>query len=144
MHKTWILFVGGMTLCTMLFTACGGDGNLSAAEFRKEANAICTRANRRIGEAIGPVIGGTSATAVQKQDALDMVVSITRGQLREIHALDAPSSMRTDVNAMVSEGMHATNVAKSQGAAFFDTDGDPWSHTQELAADLGLDACSGD
>ena len=70
-------------------------------------------------------------------------MSISNRQLDDIDALEAPSDLEDDVAAMISEGRSATDAAEAQGLGFFESEDDPWARTGELAAGLGLDACSG-
>jgi hypothetical protein len=123
---------------------CGDDGeSLTATEFRDQANRICLEANGEIGAAVGAVFGDEEATPEQLQQALDTIVSVSRRQLHDIDALSAPSELEADVEAFLAEGRSATDAAEAQGLGFFEGEDDPWAHTGELAADLGLTACSG-
>jgi hypothetical protein len=120
-------------------------GTLTAAEFRDQAEAICTQANQEIDAAVGQVFGAeTDPTPDQLQEALDTIIAVSRRQLDDIGSLAEPSDMTADVEALVAEGRSATDAAEAQGLGFFENDDDPWAHTAELAAGLGLDACSGE
>lgn len=142
-HLTSLAIVG-VLLPTLFLAGCGDDdAGLTAAEFREQANAICAQGNQDIGEAAGPVFGNESATPDDLQSALDAIVSISNRQLDDIEALAAPADLEDDVAALVTEGRSATDTAEAQGLGFFESEDDPWARTGELAAGLGLDACSG-
>ena len=106
--------------------------------FRDKANGVCVEA----GAAIGEAFQAGEPTPEQLQSALDTVVTVSRSQFDDIEALDAPASIEDDVDAMLAEGRAATDVAEAQGVAFFANEDDPWAKAGEMAADLGLDACS--
>lgn len=138
------LAIVGASLSSLFVVGCGDDDDgLSVAEFREQANAICAQGSQDIGAAAGPVFGNDSASPEELQEALDAIVSISNRQLDDIDALQAPSDLEDDVAAMIAEGRSATDVAEAQGLGFFESEDDPWARTGELAAGLGLDACSG-
>ena len=122
--------------------ACGGDDHLTTQEFQTQANAICADANATIGETLGPIFGG-EPTPEQLQEALDAIVATSRTTHDDIAALDAPSDLRDDVDAMLASFDAGTDEAESLGLAFFDTEDDPWADAGQQAGALGLDACAG-
>jgi len=145
MHThTKVLVVGCFGLSLALAACSDDDSGLTKAEFVDQANAICVRGDQEIGVAVGSVFGGDDVGPEQLQAALDTIVSVSRRQLEEITALDAPSSLDDEVKQMVAEGRSATDAAEAQGLGFFETEDDPWQRTGELASELGLDACAGD
>ncbi len=142
-HSMRYLAVGGFALIALV-TGCGDDDTLSTAEFTEQANAICAEGDLEIGAAVGAVFGAAEPSPEQMQEALDTIVSVSNRQLDDIEALEEPSSMSDDVEAMVAEGRSGTEIAENQGLGFFEDDGDPWEQTQQLAVELGLDACAGE
>lgn len=141
-HMT-ALIVGTLGLSSAL-VACGDDAEtLTAAEFTEQANAICVEGDQEIGEALGSVFGSDEPTPEAMQEGLDTIVSVSNRQSDDLEALAPPSDIADAVDELVAESRRATDEAESQGLGFFENDGDPWARTQELAADLGLDACAG-
>ena len=142
-HLTAITF--GTLGLALALAACGDDTDtLTQAEFTEQANSICIEGDQEIGAAVGAVFSSEEPTPEQMQEGLDTIVSVSNQQLDDIDALAEPSDMSDDVDALIAEGRSATDEAEAQGLGFFETDDDPWTGTQELAADLGLDACAGD
>jgi hypothetical protein len=122
---------------------CGSDDDhLTTQEFQAQANAICADANATIGETLGPIFGG-EPTPEQLQQALDTIVATSRTTHDDIAALDAPSDVSDDVDAMLASFDAGTDEAESLGLAFFDTEDDPWADAGQQAGALGLDACAG-
>jgi hypothetical protein len=70
------------------------------------------------------------------------IVATSRTTHDDIAALDAPSDLSDDVDAMLTSFDAATDEAEPQGLAFFDTDDDPWADAGQRAGALGLDACA--
>ena len=125
-------------------TGCGEDDDaLSAAEFREEANAVCIEGEQDLFAAAGPVFGNNAASPEELREALDAVVSISRRQFDDIDALAVPGDLADRVDELLAEGRAATDSAEAQGLGFFESDGDPWARTTELALALGLDGCGG-
>ncbi|WP_040494387.1 hypothetical protein [Ilumatobacter nonamiensis] len=122
--------------------ACGSDDHLTTEEFQARADAICADASSTIGETLGPVFGGDPSPE-QLQEALDTIVATSRTTRDDIAALDAPSDLSDDVDALLAAFDAGTDEAESLGLAFFDTDDDPWAAAGEQAGALGLDACAG-
>ena len=144
MHPYTKFLMTGCLGAVLTLAACGDDDSgLTTAEFRDRANTICADGDIEIGEAVGAVFGGEDVGPEQLQAALDTIVSVSRRQMDEISALAAPSSLKDDVAEFVTEGRSGTDAAEAQGLGFFESDGDPWQRTGELAGDLGLDACVG-
>ena len=123
---------------------CGSDADdtLGVQEFRDQSNEICAKSTQEIGEALGPVLGGSDPTPEQLQAALDTLVSSSRKAVEDIDELAAPTSMHADVDAMLAEFRTANDEAEAQGLGFWQTEGDPWAAGNALAAELGLDACA--
>ncbi|MFV0315541.1 MAG: hypothetical protein ACK5O2_01075 [Microthrixaceae bacterium] len=122
---------------------CGSDGErLTRQEFQGQANAICADANATIGEALGPTFAG-EPTPEQLQEAFDTVLATSRKMHDDIAALDAPSDLSDDVDAMLTSFDAGTDEAESSGLAFFDDDEDPWADAGRQASALGLDTCAG-
>jgi hypothetical protein len=130
----------------LTLAACGGDGtkDLTTAQFRQQANTICTQASQEIFKTVTSVMGGNEPTAAELQAGPDKIVAISTKQLDDIAALDAPSGLDHDVAALVAEGRKATAAAETQGPAYWSTDDNPWARTQQMATKLGLDACGSD
>ncbi len=131
-------------IATVALAGCGSDADdtLGVQEFRDQSNEICVRSTREIGEAIGPVLGGSDPTPEQLREALDTLVSSSRKAVVDIDELAAPTSMQSDVDAMLAEFRSANDEAEAQGLGFWETEGDPWAAGNTLAAELGLDACA--
>jgi hypothetical protein len=142
-NRTGLVCSFGLLLA---LAACGDDSTegLTTSQFRQQANAICTQGSHEIFKTVGEVMGGREPTPAELQAGLDKIVAISTKQLDDIDALDAPSTIDHDVAALVTEGRKATAAAASQGPAYWNTDDNPWAKTQQMATNLGLDACGGD
>ena len=138
------IFAVGAVGLALTLASCGADDAdaLSADEFRSQANLICADGIDEIGAAVGSVFGDGEPTPELMQAALNTIVSTTRRQIDEIDAIDAPTSLENDVEALLVELRSATDIAESQGLGFWDDDGNPWERSIEMSAELGLDVCA--
>ncbi len=141
---TAVAAVAASVLVTVTLAGCGSDADdtLGVEEFRDQSNEICAKSTQEIGEAIGPVLGGSDPTPDQLQEALDTLVSSSRQAVVDIDGLAAPASMQADIDEMLAEFRSANDEAEAQGLGFWETDGDPWATGNALAAELGLGACA--
>lgn len=127
-----------------ILAACGdSDDSLTEEAFRESANEICTVGGDEIHEAFFSVFGEEEPTPEAMQAALDTVMSVSRRQLDDVEGLDEPESLRDDVTALLAQGRSDTDDAEAMGLEFFNNEDDPWTRTNELARELGLDACAG-
>lgn len=125
--------------------ACGSDAEetLTTAEFRTQANEICTVGGDEVHAAYFGVFGSDEVTPDQMEEALATVMAVTRRQLDDIEALTEPSAMTADVAEFLAAGRADTDTAEAMGLGFFEYEDDVWASTGELAVGLGLDACAG-
>lgn len=139
--RTFLFAAAGLAA---LVAGCGEDeSTLSAAEFREQANEICTTGGEEVHEAFFGVFGDDDPTPEDMEAALATVMSVSRRQLDDIEALAEPSDLSDDVDAFIAQGRDDTAAAEAMGLAFFENEDDPWAATGELAGGLGLDACAG-
>lgn len=121
---------------------CGDDDiELTASEFRTEANAICAVGGEEIHSAFFSL--GEDATPEDMQAAFDTVISVSYRQLDDIEGLDVPSELADSVDELLRQGRSDTGDAAAMGLGFFESQDDPWETTSALARGLGLDACAG-
>lgn len=70
----------------LLTAACGGDGPLTAREFRRDASRICRRGNARVQRVqVASIDDGVSAAR-----GLQRVVDLERALVRTLRTLDPP------------------------------------------------------
>lgn len=139
-----VVTAGASAVVIMTLAGCGSDADdtLGVQDFRDQSNEICARSTQEIGEALGPVLGGSDPAPEQLQAALDTLVSSSRQAVEDLDDLAAPQSMQSDVDAMLAEFRSANDEAEAQGLGFWEIDDDPWAAGNALAAELGLDACA--
>jgi hypothetical protein len=133
----------------------GGGGQLSQEEFVKQADAICTDANKQQDAIDVPDLSSqpTDEQLDQFADALDQGVDLTRDQIDELRDLNPPESADAEWGKAVDElDASMDDVEKASGAA---RDGDTAGLAKSLndasaksdsatqrAKDLGLKVCS--
>ena len=132
-----------VTLSALLLTGCGGDGTLSAKEFRSQANKLCADANKDT-ETYGAKISQTSSDA-EVTEAIDRTVKRSEKLVADIDALAAPTSMADDVDSMLASvraGMKELDkISSVQDVTSFDASSGPLKDANDKAVKLGLDTC---
>jgi hypothetical protein len=137
-------------VCILLLVAgagCGSDdsGQLTEAQYRDQANAVCAAAEGELGpifEAIFPKLD--TATEEERQAATDGLLEVLGKEIDDLAALEPPSSIASDVDAMLASVRTAESTVREQGAGFWLDDSDPFADADQRAAALGLDACAGE
>jgi hypothetical protein len=123
---------------------CGGDtasGPLSAGDFRKEAQAICKDGNAAIDE-LAADFGKDGPTHAQLEEAAPKVPGLMDHELDRLAALEPPSDLADDVDAMLAAFRSVVGSMREQGTAFFDRTDEPFHDAYAKAAALGLDECA--
>lgn len=116
---------------------------LTETEFVEQGNALCVEQAQAVGEVMGPLFSAGPPSPEDEQAALDQVVTLSRGLAGDLDALNEPSALADDVEALISELEAGTDAAAAQtGAEFFASEDDPWADAGAMAQDLGLDACA--
>jgi len=114
---------------------------LSEAEWREQANAICAETAPAIGEAFG-AMDPTSPTPDQIENVVSTLVSVNRDTEARIDALAEPTALTDQVKALLDANEQATAAIEQQGPAALDTVDQLFAPVNELATELGLDACA--
>jgi hypothetical protein len=126
---------------------CGSDddGQLTEAQYRDQANAVCVAAEADLApifEAIFPKLD--TATDEERQAATDGLLDVLGKEIDDLAALEPPDSIASDVDAMLAAVRAAESTVREQGAGFWLDDSDPFVDADQRAAALGLDACAGE
>ena len=119
----------------------GSSDELSEAEWREQANAICAETAPAIGEAFG-AMDPTSPTPDQIENVVSTLVSVNRDTEARIDALAEPTALTDQVKALLDANEQATAAIEQQGPAALDTVDQLFAPVNELATELGLDACA--
>jgi|KBSMisStaDraftv2_1062788.scaffolds.fasta_scaffold1342892_1 hypothetical protein len=117
------------------------SAELSEAEWREQANAICAETAPAIGEAFG-AMDPTSPTPDQIENVVSTLVSVNRDTEARIDALAEPTALTDQVKALLDANEQATAAIEQQGPAALDTVDQLFAPVNELATELGLDACA--
>lgn len=134
---------GAAVLVSTVLAGCGGDGTLSAKEFRSQANKLCADANKDT-ETYGAKISQTSSDA-DVTKAIDRTVERNEKLVADIDALEAPKSMADDVDSMLASvraGMKELDkISSVQDLTSFDASSGPLKDANDKAVKLGLTTC---
>ena len=130
--------------------ACGGGGDrLTATEFRKQANGICERGNKKIAaaaEAKFAHLGRNQQPDVdspEAQEFFDLFVHNIDGQLSDIRDLNPPDDLEDDVDEMLDTLEEELKGVEDEGPQILLAENNPFAASQSKAGDLGLTACAG-
>jgi uncharacterized protein YbcC (UPF0753/DUF2309 family) len=78
--------LAGLLGAVLLLAGCGGNGPLTAREFRRDASRICRLGNARVERVrVAPLEDGIAAA-----HGLELVVAAHRQTLQDLRSLDAP------------------------------------------------------
>lgn len=138
-----------LALCAILWTAgCGGDSSdattnsgSSTTVFVRKANAICRQGTTKFNARSAPIlkkIGNQSEAATQRELIRVAVKPTFEREIREIRALEPPSTDQEDVDAILS-AMHKVVVQLSKDPT--SRGSYPYRNAEDLAAGYGLVDC---
>jgi hypothetical protein len=134
----------------LLATACGGgsDARLSKEEFQSQANAICAKYQKQLGELKSP----TSLEEIP--DFVDQALAILNKEVDEFSALNPPEELQSQFDQLIAASDKTkaaaddlSEAAKSGDQAAvhqaLDEGNTASKQADELAGELGLDSCKG-
>jgi hypothetical protein len=133
------------------FTACGSDGGggsgsdgdaLSAADFKAQANQICTDGNKALEDVTKDL--DDDATPEEVGEAVSKGLDLLSDQLDEIRDLRGPDELDADVEEVLDDTQDAIDTTKEKLADDPEAtlDGaDPFADVSQRLTDLGLDVC---
>ena len=134
----------------VLLAGCGGGGDnrLSREEFESQANAICAKYQKQL-DALG-----TPSSVEEIPDLVEQALAILNKEVAEIAALNPPTDMQTEFDAMIEASNNTKAAANDLSQAARDGDqaavqkaleeGNAASDkADQIATQLGLDSCKG-
>jgi DNA-binding NtrC family response regulator len=134
----------------VLLAGCGGGGDtrLSREEFESQANAICAKYQKQLNAL------GTPSSVEEIPDLVEQALAILNKEVAEIAALDPPTDMQTEFDAMIEASNNTKAAANDLSQAARDGDqaavqkaleeGNAASDkADQIATQLGLDSCKG-
>ena len=81
---------------------------------------------------------------LERLTATNGLLAVIDKQIDDLAALEPPSDISDDVDAMLDTARTAADTVREQGAGFWLEESDPFTEVNQRAAALGLDACAGD
>ena len=143
-------FVAALVGVLVLLAGCGGGGDtrLSREEFESQGNAICAKYQKQL-QAVG-----NPSSIDEIPDLVDQAVAILNKEIAEIAALNPPSDMQTEFDALIDASNNTKAAADDLSQAAKDGDraavqkaldeGKAASEkADQIATQLGLDSCKG-
>jgi DNA-binding NtrC family response regulator len=134
----------------VLLAGCGGGGDtrLSREEFESQANAICAKYQKQLNAL------GTPSSVEEIPDLVEQALAILNKEVAEIAALNPPTDMQTEFDAMIEASNNTKAAANDLSQAAKDGDqaavqkaldeGNAASKkADQVATQLGLDSCKG-
>ena len=134
----------------VLLAGCGGGGDtrLSREEFESQANAICAKYQKQLDGL------GTPSSVEEIPDLVEQALAILNKEVAEIAALDPPTDLQTEFDAMIEASSNTKAAANDLSQAARDGDqaavqkaleeGNAASDkADQIATQLGLDSCKG-
>jgi hypothetical protein len=133
--------------------ACGDSGGdeLSAEDYRSEANAICTEGQQRaeeLGEDLEAELGGSEEmpSADQLRDFMNPLLDDVEAQIDDIRALDGPEDLEGDVHAALDDAedvlTEVRDDVEDDPIALLQSDRDPFEELNQRLDGLGLGECA--
>ncbi len=137
-----LLILGGVA------TGCGGGGrdtSLTAAEFKKQADAICARAEKAKDESVNAAVQGRgkkSGKAFEEELVGTAALPPIADMTEELRDLGGPSGEEKNAEAMVAAFEEETQKLEADPASALNGAGGQFEKANEAAEELGLEACS--
>src|SRR5437870_6036220 len=97
------VFVAAAVVTTTLAACAGGAKALTKAEFVKQGDTICKRANDKLNKT-GLALFALRPTAKELSVFLGQAIPTFDGALADLDKLKAPKADQTDVDAMIAAG----------------------------------------
>ena len=133
----------------LLAAGCGGGGeeSLSKAEFQSQANAICAKYQKQLNAL------GTPSSLEEIPDLVAQALAILNKEIAEIAALNPPTDMQTDFDAMIEASNNTKDAADDLSAAAkagdqaavqkaLDEGNAASKKADQIATQLGLSECN--
>jgi hypothetical protein len=137
---------GGLALVVTatLLVACGGDDELTKAQFIQQADAICKKGNQRIDAAAEQVFSGNRepSKAQLNRFATQTLIPDVQRQIDEVRALDEPSEDEDQVNEFLDSAQ--AELDKGREDPSYMTSEKSFAKTNELGQQYGFKVCSAD
>jgi hypothetical protein len=129
----------------ILAVGCGGGGDeaLSKAEFLKQGNAICKKAEEERGKVIAAVAQNANPkanVAATQEKVIRKAIPTYEEAARQIAELGVPAGDEAKVESLVSAMEEAAERAIADPATAVAT-AIPFKKANELAKDYGLQGC---
>jgi hypothetical protein len=142
---------GGLMLIAILTVGLvaagcgGGDGNLTKAQFIKQADAICKKAHDQFEKAFNQTFSANQqpSKAQLSKFAENTLVPGVQGQIDEIRDLNPPSADQDQVDAIIDAVQRGVNKIKADPTSLApDVRGDPLGKGHRLAREYGMKECA--
>jgi len=148
MRGSAALLVGALVL--LFAAACGGGGGdtrLSREEFESQANAICAKYQKQLNAV------GAPSSVDEIPDFVEQALAILNKEIAEIGALNPPTDMQTDFDAMIEASNNTKDAADDLSAAAkagdqaavqkaLDEGNAASKKADQIATQLGLSECN--
>jgi nitrous oxide reductase accessory protein NosL len=134
-------------LILLVVAGCGAgnepaEASLTKAEFRKQADLICTAAANEQFRKAGIYLNkhpGTKEVDLVEPAAIPPLEK----EIRELSALSPPSEQQEDVRTYISDLEKALRKIKEEPSSAIDKTNNPYNNSNTLARHLGMGDCSG-
>ena len=145
-----LLFIAAVALAA---SSCGEDGGtadttaaISKAQFTKQANAICAKANQEVTKisedfAKENLSEEKRPTTAQITELAKLALPTISRQVEELRALDVPAGEEKEVDAILSAAEEAVAKGEQEPIAIYGANGGAFAKANRLAIDYGLDKC---
>jgi hypothetical protein len=140
----------GILVVLAMGVGCGGgddDSSLSKAEFVKQADEVCTRAESKKNkdlEAAFQQLGKEGKSGKQAEEELVTGTALPpiSEMTEELKDLGAPSGEEDQVDAMISAFEEEVEKVEGDPASVINGSGGEFNKANQLAKEMGLEACS--
>jgi hypothetical protein len=140
---------GGLALAAIVATgtmlvACGGDDELTRAQFIRQADAICKKGNKQIDAAAQEVFTRNQqpSSAQLEQFATETLIPNIQRQVDDVRDLDEPSEDGDRVNEFLDSAQ--SELDKGRDDPLYVTSEESFSKANELGQQYGFEVCSQD
>jgi hypothetical protein len=148
------LTLGTLAILLIVAAGCGGGGDsntsanaISKAAFVKKGDAVCQKGSERMAGGFGKYLKKSEVThpskAVQEKLVVKVLVPSVRQEIKELHALGAPSGDEDRVAEIIKALEEGVETAEGNPEAVTNSSDVVFGIASRLAGEYGLEVCGG-
>jgi hypothetical protein len=150
LSKRFIAMLAGVVALVVVAAGCGsssGSSSLTKAEFIKQGDAVCQKADKRIADEANEFakengIDTSKPSSKDKEEAIEKVVAPgLKSEAEELSGLGIPREDGDKAEAVLTALESGVGKLAAEPAALLEAGGSPLDKASELAREFGFKVC---